>query len=495
MNGGRYIRQAIIAALCEHPDQDKYKTRAFAGENLQKAMDAIASDGSGLSKADFFTPDDEGRFIIDTAGFWRNFEKIRDIVHKNGEKFRFEDFTRPLGRDDSRTLLDGARMHGGLGKLFSSEVWTGRFDEMERLWYKLPVTFRRDVFRNDGLLDPALKKRMLAAEGRESPEERLAKAGVSPFELKNAFAERGNYEEIARRLSQAGDWMRKEYLLLPDNSGDTLFYYQGVWDRYDELVKGMKAHGEKMEVADFIRQVGNVLNPLARAAERGALSRVFTPEHWADRLPEMLDLWTHVLPGWKTGSMTPKDFDRAYASAESLTYAKRIDLGAIEAKSVLLLPMNDPAPGAAAVIPLGLKALWDSYPSVQQQLAARGEKITVSDLRIRSGHMGDTCLLSAVKFGHFCDVAGISRRSEPLSLDDYLSRDRHGNTLLSILAERNELAQAFSPDLWIGRISDMKALWSHVHVKDRGQVDIQQMEVAAKQATLKHQSKGNKFRL
>lgn len=496
MSGGKYIKQAIISALCEHPEQDKYRQRAFSGENLEKVMEAIATESQKLTKADFLTPDDEGAYIIDTPGFWRNFEKIHDIVQANGDRFRAEDFQKPLGRDDSKTLLASATAEGALGKIFNYEVWKGRFDEMERLWYKAKMPFRKELFKNDGLIDRTLKRRLLADEGRTLPEDRLAAAGITQFDLRSAFAERGNYEEVARRLGQAGDWMRKEYLLLPDSSGDTLFYYQATWDKYDDLVKNMKKNGERMEVADFLRQVGFVLTPLARAAERNALDKVFKAEHWEGRLGDMLQLWSHVLPGWKTGSMTVRDFDRAYADAESLTYAGKIDFKAIAGKGDLIRAINEPAGDVKPVLPLGLKIFWQNFKEIEQDLTRKGQKLATSDLRLQSGQMGDTCLASAIKFGHFADVAAISRKSaDPLTLTDYLARDRHGNTLINIIAERNELALAFSPDLWVGRVSDMKALWDHVKVSDQKQIDFAQIEVATKQATLRQQAKGNRFKI
>lgn len=114
MSGGRYIKQAIIAALCEHPEQETYKTRAFSGENLNQVMEALAEHKNKLTKADFFTPDDEGRMIIDTPGFWKNFGKVQEIVAAAGDSFRLEDFTTPVtpnGRDDSRTMLVSIRMY------------------------------------------------------------------------------------------------------------------------------------------------------------------------------------------------------------------------------------------------------------------------------------------------------------------------------------------------------------------------------------------------
>jgi hypothetical protein len=490
MSGGRYIKQAIIAALVEHPEQEKYKTRAFSGENLTAMMEAIAEQGNKLTKADFLTPDDEGKYIVDTPGFWKNFDKVRDIVAKSGEKFVMEDFTKYLDRNETRNLLDSAREHGGLAKIFAVETFNGRYDEMERLWYKVPVPSRRDLFKNDGLLDPSLKRSMLAAEGRVMPEDNLAKAGLTPTDLRNAFQERGNYEEVTRKLSAVGDYLRKDYLLLPDSSGDTVFYYQGAWDKFDDISRNLKAHGEKFETADFVRQVGFVSNILTRASERKALYRVFNAEHWEGRLADMQDLWGQVKEGWKTASMTSKDFDTSYAEAESKTYAKNVNFAALSGKADLLKPLEANGP---AILPLGLKAFWDNFATAQASLG--NDTLTVSDLRQTSGYMGASVLMGAVKFGHFDKVVDISRKSgEPLTLDDFLSKDRHGNSLLNILAERNQLSQVFTPDLWAGRVDDMKTLWTHVRINDRSQVDIAQAEVAAKQATLKLQAK-DRFKL
>jgi hypothetical protein len=363
---------------------------------------------------------------------------------------------------------------------------------MERLWFRVPVPSRRDVFHNDGLLDPSLKRTLLAAEGRDMPEDKLAAASLTPNDVRSAFIERGNYEDLTRKLAAAGDYLRKDYLLLPDSAGDTVFYYQNAWDKYGDIVKGMKAHDEQFEVADFIRQLGYLPNMLNRAAERKALSKVFDADNWVDRLPEMLELWSHVRDGWKT-SFPAKDFDAAYAQAENKTYAKQVDFENVAGKAALVSAVS--AEDAKPVLPLGLQAFWENFAAVQGKLAGAGEKLTVVDLRKTSGEMENTCLMSAVKFGHFEKVVDIARKSgEAVTLDDFLSKDRHGNTLLNILAERNQLAQVFTPELWAGRVAEMKTLWTHVRINDRAQVDFQQVEVAAKQATLRMQAK-DRFKL
>lgn len=490
MSGERYIKQALIAALCEHPDMEKYKARVFSGPNLNEVMEAVAEQRNRLSKADFLSPDDEGKYIIDVPGFWKNFDKVLELVGKNGEKFTFDDFTKSLNRTEpQRSLLDSAQEFGGIRKIFSFETWQGRFDEMEMLWYKVPVPVRREAFKNDGLLDLDLKRRLFAAEGREMPEDRLAKSGLSVADIRQGFAVVGAYEELNRHLKQSGDYLRKEYLLLPDRSGYTMFCDAPVWNRYEDIVKNLQEKGDRFEMRDFLRQVGNVPNMLMRAFEKGSLNKVFTPAHWEGRLPEMLELWSHVKDGWKISPMTVSDFDKAYAEAESLTCGKEISFKDIESKAALLRRIGDSEP---AVIPLGIKAFWDHYAEADERLKTLGEKITLGDLRQKSGHMGNSCLMSAAKLGHFAKAAEISRQSgEALTLDDFLAKDCQGNTMLNILTERGELGMVFTPDLWAGRLTDMKTLWTHVRVADRQQIDMQQVEVAVRQATLKMQAKNN----
>lgn len=488
MSGGQYIKQAIIAVLCEHPDQEKYKARAFSGDNFKKMMDA-----NHLTKADFFTPDDDGKYLIDTPGFWKNFDAIREIVEKSGERFEAEDFTRSL-RDDTRNLLNSAAQYSGLGKIFSFDVWKGRFDEMERLWYKVPAFQRTALFNNDGLIDLGLKRRVLASEGRSAPEDRLAKAGLTLADIRSACQERGNYEDVQRRLSLAGDYLRKEYLMIPDKDGDSFFFHPGTWARYDNIVKTMQNHGERFEVSDFVRQVGTRANILRRAAEKNMVKEIFNPDHWVGRLQDMTTLWSYVLPAWQTASMPPQAFDDAYATAEDKTYAAKANFTAFTSKQALLTPLNGDS-GAKPVLPIGLKSFWGNYDTIEKALSSREEKITLQDLRSVSGEMGNSCLLLAAKCGKFEEVLRIAQKSgEAIMLDDFLSRDRHGASLLDILSENRSLGTVFMPEIWVGRVGEMKALWNHVRVSNRSQVDIEQVEVAVKQATLQAQSR-SRFKL
>lgn len=492
----KYLKQAIVAALCEHPDAEKYRKRAFSGDNLAETIEVMSRETQTLTTADFLAADDNGVCFLDAPGAWKNFDKIVKTVGGNGGYFTCEDFTKPLGKSTSKTLLDSARTHNALANVFSFAVWQGHYEEMERLWYKVPVPNRKDLFQNQGLISAELKRQLFAVDGKATPEDRLAKAGLSLMDVRAAFSAKNGITELSDKLKLAGDYLRKEYILATDSFGDTVFDSKpDAWDKYNAVVDILAENGERLEVADFTRRIAFVKSILGRAAEHRTLNKVFTPAHWTDRLQDMLTLWSHVLDGWKTSAMTVRDFDNAYAEAESATYAKIFQSLAVTGKTDLLKNLDTGSVSAKPVLPLGLKAVWDKFDSVQAALKKLdGEALTVDDLRTTSGEMGNSCLVHAAKFGHFDKVIDISMNGGGiLTVKDFLTKDCHGEMLINLLAEKKQLEIAFAPDLWAGRVSEMKDLWSHVKGENRAQMDFDQAKVKAQQATLKLKKGGIKF--
>ncbi len=484
------LKQAIVASLTEHPDAQKYFQQALAQDPAQ-LMDVLAQKQT-LTKEDFFATDDQGKPFIDSVGAWKNFEKISEIIRLGGDKLTYEDFTRPIG-SGTRSLLDSAKLNNGVAKVFTFEVWQGRYDEMEKLWYKLP-SFERN--KSQGVVTLDLKRKMLAVEGRETPEDLLAKAGITPFDIRNAAVSDYSYTEVNKKLRLAGDYFRKEYVLMPDGAGDTIFdSRREAFSKFDAILKIMQSNGERLEVRDYTRQLGNAQSLLAKAAEQKALDKVFAPAQWTDRLQDMLTLWSNVLDAWKTSPMATQDFDNAYAEAEGMTYAKRFKSMEVNGKSDLLTPLNEGL-NEKPVLPLGLKVVWDNFDAIHEHLRGKDEALTTSDLRKPSGQMGDSCLISAAKYGHFDKAVEIAKQcGEPIAMADFLSKDAHGNTLINILAEKRQLSQVFTVDAWVGHVGDMKELWSHVAAVHRKQVNFSQVETGVKQATLKQQKKGGGIKI
>lgn len=483
MDAERYMKQAVIAKLCDHPDKDAYIKRVFSDDNVMNMLGMTAK----LTKADLFMPDDAGKFIIDTPGFWNNIAKIADLLQKeSGEYFTIEDFIRPLtGVDGDANLLASAARCNLMAKLFSPEVWMGRFEEMETLWYHVGIMHRRNVFNAEGTIDLDVKRRMLAAEGREMPEDRLAKAGLIANDIVRMCIAPDGYHTVKAKLVAAGDYLRKEYLLLTDRDGDNVFYQKNVWANYLDIVGDLHRHNQRFEVEDLLRVYGTRHSILGRAAESQSLHLILTPAHWADRLDDMMELWGHFAPGWKIGSASPAAFDMLYAEAQDMAYAPLLNVQKIEKRAELLTPIADDTVSGKAVLPLALKSVWENIVSITAAIAKQGERLTLDDLRQKSGAQQYSCLMSAAKMGYFDDVVKIMKSARAtFNAQDFLEKDQHGVTLLQTLADQRRLWQVFEPDQWVGRLAEMKALWAHVKVTDYSQVDIRKIEVEVKQLTL-----------
>jgi len=470
------LKRALVASLTEHPAADFYCKAAGISAQLAQEL----AQTQALGKADVLARDENGKPFMDAPAGWKNFAKIAELVRLGGENFTYDDFVSPIIPDTNKTLLSFAVTHGGMASIFTVDIWKGRFEEMEKVWFKVPNLDRRS---SGGVVPLALKRELLAAEGKEVPEDRLAKAQVSHNDIRNTGPSESTFSEVNSKLQRAGDYFRKEYALLPDFAGDSMFDRRGSFARFDDIQKIMNAHGERFEVADYLKQLASAPSLLKRAAEQDALDKVFAPAQWADRLPDMLKLWSNVLDAWKKSPMTAQDFDTAYTQAEALTYAKR--LKPVNGKADLLTPLNAGL-NEKPVLPLGLKAVWDKFAAVKEKLAENGEALTMADLRLPSGQMGDTCLMSAVKSGHFDKVVEIANQSgQPLTVDDLVSTDGHGNTLVNILAEKGHLSQIFTLAAWTGQLGDMRKVWSHVSAANRDQINYHELESSVTQATLK----------
>jgi hypothetical protein len=482
------LKRAIVASLTEHPDAEAYRQAAFL-ENPDLLVGSLAQ-GQTLTKEDFLAADEKGRPFLDTPGAWKNFEKIARIIQLGGQEFTYDDFFTQITPGLKRTLLNSAIDNNSTMKIFTAAIWKGHFAEMEKLWYALPGNER--LKSPEGLVPVALKRELLAAEGREAPEDRLAKAQLSLTDIRNALVYDSNFNDVTRRLKAAGDYFRKDYVMLPDSDGDTIFARRPSFTKFDAILKTMQEHGERFEVSDYLKQLSTRPSLLARAAEHSALGKVFAPAQWVDRLPDMLNLWSNVLDAWKS-AMSQQQFDNNYAEAENQTYAKVLEGKTLDGKADFLTPLNAGS-SEKPVLPLGLKVLWENIDAIRGHLEKRGESLTTADLRLASGQIGDSCLISAVKFGRFDKVLEIAKQSnQPLTLADYLTPDGHGSKLIDILADNKLLSQVFTVDAWVGNIKDMRALWAVVSPMYRKQIDYPKLETGVQQATLKQKANGRKI--
>ncbi len=104
----------------------------------------------------------------------------------------------------------------------------------------------------------------------------------------------------------------------------------------------------------------------------------------------------------------------------------------------------------------------------------------MSDLRAAEpDHLGrpQTLLVRMAKVNRFGDAMTVVRaaRNDRLEVQDLLSTDGPGNTLIEILGARRQLGEVFTADLWQNRQEDFAALYAQVAPVYRDQIDYQGM--------------------
>ncbi len=489
--GKSLIKQAFIAALCEHPDAEQYRARAFAGDNLEQLQKDLAEASRHVTKADILTPFDDGKFIMDTENAWKNFHKIEKLVRDNGEKFEVADFLKETGSNE-RTLLTSAEKNNGLEKLFSASMWKGRVEEMEHLWFFVSAPDRKAFNKGRGILP--VKREIMMAEGKTPREDVLEKAGIDPTSMVSLLMNDGRMEDFQKKLSTTGNRLCKQDLFVVDNDGDTFMYSRQAWDKYDKVVDMLAKNGEKMEVQDFLFKRGWRQDILTRAAESHALDKVFNPDYWVGRPEEMVKLWSHVKPGWQV-QLSRKDFSECLAEAEDKTWGPK--LAATEGwanKPSLMKPLLDDAGRQTPVIPLGLKSTWQGIDGLCATLKTQGAQLTLGDLRMTSGYLQTPVVVAAAQADCFDKVLSITEASgEKLTIDDFLLKSKNGKPLIQILGEKKQLKLAFSEKIWVGRIKEMQRLWQHVPPAMRSDIDFADVQsrvrVASVQMLLNNKAK------
>lgn len=486
---------AILGVLSEHPEADFMWAAAFPDEPLDILPRVLESCG-GIPKAHLSLPESHTPFYA-SAAFWNNFAQINTLVCKAGDQFNYNDFMDQVHTPETHSMYMDAVKHNAVLKIFQPEVWYKNYAEMERLFYAMTLTDRQKHFDRDGRIDLDLKRAVLATEGRRAVEDRLMEMNFTEKGFEEYFAQKfgKNYNELKNIFAQYAEPLAKDYLIHPDDCGHTAFNYMHAWDNYVEIVNNLHENGERLEVYDFLRKYGTADNMLERAFTFKRLPVVFTPAHWMGRLDDMLQVWEGVKPDWRKEPISQVQFEALYTEAENLTYAGMANYGGIQSKIDLRSPLNDTSAGEKPVYAVGLTSFWMNFDATVETLAARGEKITLDDLRLRSGETNDNAILKAVKMGYAERLLAHCRDiGEKLSLEDLLSKDSQQCTLIDLLADRKQLALIFTPEIWCGRLEEMREAWRNVRQGDQSQVDMKSLEIAVKQASFKALANDN-FRL
>ena len=467
------IKEALIASICEHRSAEDFQRKLFSEKNIGKLVEQFKEVGEVLSKADFFSRDSDGHHFLDDRNAWNNFERIVDIVHKNGERFAAEDFLREVdtGRGWTTTFLDMAIKYDAVDALMKPEIWKGRYEDIEKICFSIPVGKRIESDLGEKLEN--LKRSMYALENKTTREDDLKKRGIDWQDIPDAFSKTGGLQRlqsISNALRRQGDRLTKSDLLIASYDGDTLFRRKGAWEEFDAILDILEQNGERLDASDLTFKRGVRESILERAVQHGSLGKIFTPKLWQGRLSEMTSLWHSLKPFEQSTTLGHDEFLSLLSQAEDDTYKGVVNMnenyGIVDLRSPVAV-IDD-----VEVMPLGLASTWKNFDQLQATLERGSENIDMADLRKTSGFLNTSIFEMVIKNGHLNKaVELLASAKESVKLHDFLTKDRNGIDLLTVIAERGELGEVFQPQLWAGRLSDMKKLWAMVSFEDKNQVD------------------------
>jgi hypothetical protein len=244
--------------------------------------------------------------------------------------------------------------------------------------------------------------------------------------------------------------------------GDNLYHQSSAWNAFMFIYDELTENGEKPGYDFFTFKRGDRKSILEYAVQHNQLPQIFKLHVWEGRPDEMMALFS------KLGEEDRKKVDIRTLLSE-VSEKKYADIFAandnvtLEKLSEALDVIESPFSGKVIVRPLGLKSVWLDMGEIRDTLLNRGEKITLSMLREKTGFMNDTCFAQAVRFGCIDDVIAIIKESgETLTADDLLTKNSEGRSALDILVEREECDKVFQAALWTGKPAEFEKVYKEI---------------------------------
>lgn len=452
--------QLAIALMCGMKN-DSAIVRDLLADPAETASSMLK--GVSVTQEDLFTTV-AGETFFQHKEFWPVLPDIVRAIRDGGGAIGAEDFA-GKAVSNNKTPLDFAVEKDTLKHLFCPEIWKGKTGEMEKAWFSVPRQSRDPQLFRD------LRRAVAAASGEETRQDVLDRMGIAVTAIRRAVQD-GNARDLNKKLAAEGDQLRIEDILMPDNDGDHALDTRSAWTQFNALFEVIEANGEKFESRHFLHKHKGKKSPLEEALGYGEAAKIFSPRVWRGRPREMMELFSHV-PVEKRAGL---GIEGVLKEIEENLCAEKIDIGGGLCKGRLTETMNTAANGtdAAPIRGICLKKVWDNIGDVRALLDARGESLTLADLRLTSGHNQATALAAAAAHGAFSAVMEIlDKNGEDLEVSDLTAKDKAGASLLSILITRNELDRAVKPELWAHRPADFKKLWSEMPDRAKDKIDYQ----------------------
>lgn len=475
-------KQLIVAAMCGLPADSKYAKGALGDPAAAAEMLAATK----VSKDELMAVTDDADTVFAYEQTFDQLPKIAAMLAEQGEKFTASDFTRAL--TGSLSVVTYAERHKKVEKLFDPVIWAGRLQDMQAVYYSVTKLER------DKLNYTTLRRAVAAETGCLIPEDRLQQAGLDALSVRTKVRY-GQVAEINEALKKSGQKFTKDFVMLLDSAGDTIFEFKDAFDHINTWLPLIEDAGEKLTKDDFLLKVGTQKMPLERAEAHEQLPKVFTARIWQGRAAEMMALFEHVT----VANRSKVDIQRVLSDLKEAEYGDKLPASDKVKLEDLTRVMNDHERGQEHFFPvraLGFESVWKDMDKVRETLAARGEKLTLSHLRESAGLAGDSVMMLAARTGHFAQVMAIAADSrEALTIDDLTQAGPTGKSILDTLVARGEVTTMLKPESWVGRGRDLMALWEKIPQDKRKDIDFEAIHGRVNMLTIRQKFGGPKLGL
>ncbi|MBU0858438.1 MAG: hypothetical protein KJ667_00740, partial [Alphaproteobacteria bacterium] len=455
MNKGKKL---ILAVLCGLPVDHKMVKAAVSDPSA--AADMLET--TKISKADFLTTLGEDDPLFAHEQTWENLPRIAALLKAQGEHFTAQDFMTPLTGVLSPVRY--AERTRKLDKLFSPEIWEGRRQELDKVFYSVMKVER------DKLNFTEIRRAVAALTGELTPEDRLKTYNLDPSSVRTKIRN-GNISELKTDLAKHGDRITKEYVFLLDSAGDNIFEFKDTFEQIDKWLPELEAHGERLGKDDFLFSVGDQKTPLQHAINHSQLPKIFRARIWHGHAAEMLELF-EKLPQTERVKV---DIQAVLSELKEAEYGPKVVTGKDVTLETLTSVLNEAERNNGNFFPihaLGFERVWKEMAQIRQTLAEKGQKLTLDHLRQPAGLSGDTVMMLAARGGHFDQVMAIAADAgEVLSVAELTAPGNNGKSLLDVLVTRGEAPSLFKAESWIGRGQELMTLWDKIPQDKRKDID------------------------
>lgn len=451
----------LLGMVCQlKPDHELVRDLQYDSEVIQ----AFAASATKLTREDLLGKAPNGKYAFEYKEVWQNFSKILKIMEQSGDLLRPEDIVKPVM--DGKSLLRMAESRNALDEIFVPAIWKGRMEAMENAWFTLSFSERNKYdFQR-------IRSAVAHAEGRTTREEQLEKAGITADKMRVSLR-LGDLRDVKAALERHGDHLRSADLFLRDNSNDTALDSFAAWNSIDSWMPELLKHGEMPAWHEWLTSRAGNRTPLGKALEHGAAWKLFRPEYWQKNPDDMLRLYEHVPPE-KRGMI---QIHESLSKIMDMNFAGSVDIGALKTRASLFTPiagreMHGVGGEVVRVMPVMLEKTWKNIDLIRENLRAAGQDLALSDLRQRVGFVDDTLLHVAVRHGQFDAVLRLAKDTQDvIALDDLLAKNARGQCVLDDLVQQGKIKNLMEPDLWVGRVRDMVAVWNVLPAAARKDID------------------------